>query len=151
MASARGGRFVLMSLRGPYAPEHPELDRFLFAAVGDELDGIPLSVLSALSRLGLDPRVEAARLSDLAIEAATEQLARMIARLPGERWTSSEIRSIAAGLVELLPRVIRSSDKIDESTSSGDRRLGPWPSRLLMHLALAGAALMGLIALAVHS
>ena len=50
-----------MSLRRAYAPMLPEFDTFLFASVGDEVDGVPLSVLSALSRLGLDPRDEAAR------------------------------------------------------------------------------------------
>jgi hypothetical protein len=54
-----------MPLRRAFAPMLPEFDSFLFAAVGEERDGIPLSVLSALSRLGLDPRDEAARLSHL--------------------------------------------------------------------------------------
>ena len=40
-----------------------------------------MSVLSALSRLDLDPRDEAARLSRLTKEAAADQLANMIARL----------------------------------------------------------------------
>src|SRR5947209_3742254 len=74
-----------MSLRRAYAPMLPEFDTFLFASVGDEVDGVPLSVLSALSRLGLDPRDEAARLSRLTREAAAEQLARMIARLSVQR------------------------------------------------------------------
>jgi hypothetical protein len=47
-----------MPLRRPYAPVLPELDPFLFAAVGEEVNGIPLSVVSALARLGLDPREE---------------------------------------------------------------------------------------------
>jgi hypothetical protein len=44
-----------------YAPVLPEMDPFLFASVGEELKGIPLTVLSALAQLGLDPRTEAAR------------------------------------------------------------------------------------------
>jgi hypothetical protein len=63
-----------MPLRRAYAPVHPEFDRFLFASVGEEVEGAPLSVLSALSRLDLDPRDEAARLSHLTKEAAAEQL-----------------------------------------------------------------------------
>jgi hypothetical protein len=43
-----------MALRNAYAPELPELDPFLFAPVGEELNGIPLSVLSALAQLGLE-------------------------------------------------------------------------------------------------
>src|SRR6202035_5369162 len=92
-----------MALRYAYAPEHPEMDPFLFASVGEEIEGIPLSVLSALSRLDMDPRREAARLSHLARDAAVDQLARMIARLPDRHWTTLEIRKIAAGLVALLP------------------------------------------------
>jgi hypothetical protein len=60
-------------LRVAYAPLRPEFDHFLFAPVGEEVDGVPLSVLSALSRLGLDPREEAARLSHLTEEAAADQ------------------------------------------------------------------------------
>src|ERR1700736_2727609 len=92
-----------MPLRRTYAPTLPQYDSFLFASVGDEVDGVPLSVLSALSRLGLDPRDEAARLSHLTREAAAEQLARMIAPLSHQRWTLSEARRIAGGLIERLP------------------------------------------------
>ena len=73
-----------MSLRHAYAPMFPEFDSFLFASVGEEVDGVPLSVLSALSRLDLDPRDEAARLSHLTKETAADQLARMIAGLSDE-------------------------------------------------------------------
>src|SRR5271169_2924341 len=92
-----------MVLRHAYAPELPEMDPFLFASVGEEVNGVPLSVLSALARLGLDPRHEAARLSHLTTAAATNRLARMLARLPDRPWTSPDIRRIARKLVELLP------------------------------------------------
>jgi hypothetical protein len=88
----------------------PEFDRFLFASVGEEIDGVPLSVLSALSQLDLDPRDEAARLSHLTKEAAAEQLARIIARLSDRRWTLSEARRIAAGLIERLPPAISAAE-----------------------------------------
>src|SRR5436305_9811213 len=92
-----------MPLRRAYARTLPEYYSFLFAPVGEEVEGIPLSVLSALSRLDLDPRDEAARLSHLTKETAAEQLARMIARLSGPPWTLSEARRIAGGLIERLP------------------------------------------------
>src|ERR1700732_4542393 len=88
----------------------PEFDPFLFASVGEEVDGIPLSVLSALSQLGLDPRDEAARLSHLTKEVAAEQLARVIARLSDRRWTLSETRRIAGGLIERLPLAITAGE-----------------------------------------
>src|SRR5260221_8858205 len=92
-----------MTLRRAHAPMLPEFDAFLFATVGEEVDGVPLSVLSALARLGLDPRDEAVRLAHLTREAAAEQLARMIARLNDKRWNASEAWRIASGLVERLP------------------------------------------------
>jgi hypothetical protein len=42
-----------MPLRRSFASILPEFDRFLFATVGEEVNGMPLSVLSALSRLDL--------------------------------------------------------------------------------------------------
>ena len=44
-----------MPLRPLYAPLRPDLDAFLFATVGAEHDGAPLSMLSVMTRLGLDP------------------------------------------------------------------------------------------------
>src|SRR5438034_2424107 len=91
-----------MTLPRAYPPMLPEFDRFLFASVGEEVDGVPLSVLSALARLELDPWDEAARLAHLTREAAADQLARMIARL-SDRWSQSEAQRIANGLIERLP------------------------------------------------
>jgi hypothetical protein len=105
-----------MTLRRTYAPMLPEFDAFLFATVGEEVDGMPLSVLSVLSRLDLDPRDEAARLACLTREAAADQLARMIARLSDRRWSVSEARRIAGELIERLP--------IAGAASKGDRDAG---------------------------
>src|SRR5438309_10707914 len=91
-----------MSLRHAYAPMFPEFDSFLFASVGEEVDGVPLSVLSALSRLDLDPRDEAARLSHLTKETAADQVARMIAGLSDRRWALSEARGVAGRLIEAM-------------------------------------------------
>ena len=136
-----------MVLRSAYVPVLPEMDQFLFASVGEEAEGVPLSVLSALARLGLDPRDEAARLSHLTSKAAAIQLARLFARLPERPWTSSEIWKIANKLVELLP-ASRNGGKNDQVTSVANGELGPMTSRYLIYLALAlsGALALGLIA-----
>jgi hypothetical protein len=42
-----------------------EFDRFLFATVGEERNGMTLSVLSALARLDVDPWKETAALSSM--------------------------------------------------------------------------------------
>ena len=93
-----------MTLRRSFRPLRPDLDIFLFAAVGDEIDGIPLSMISALTRLGLDPWQEAGRLSSLSSREAVEQLARLIAEVPGIFRPLGETREIAGGLVGLLPK-----------------------------------------------
>jgi hypothetical protein len=93
-----------MTLRRSFRPLRPDLDRFLFATVGDEIDGMPLSVISALTRLGLDPWQEAGRLSSLSNREAVEQLARLIVELPGRFRPLDEAREIADRLIQLLPR-----------------------------------------------
>ena len=93
-----------MTLRGSLRPLRPDLDRFLFATVEEEIDGIPLSVISALTRLGLDPWQEAGRLSLPSNREAVEQLARLIAELPGRFRPLDKAREIADRLVQLLPR-----------------------------------------------
>lgn len=132
-----------MPLRRPYAPVMPELDPFLFASVGEEVNGVPLSVLSALARLGFDPRDEAARLSDLTREAATDQLARMIARLSDRQWTAAEARTIASGLAERLPAATAAGGAAP-AESSADRATGSRVPVLLIYLVIAGAALISL-------
>ena len=89
-----------MALPRLYAPLRPDLHNFLFAAVGEERNGIPLSMISALAQLGLDPWDEAGRLSSLAKQEAVERLTGLILRLPGMRRPSSEARQIAVGLIE---------------------------------------------------
>jgi len=92
-----------MTLRPQYSLIHSEFNEFLFASVGAEKNGTELTVLSALTRLGIDPWGEAARLSDLPKEAAARALAAAIAALPEGDWTVSDSWAIAARLVDRLP------------------------------------------------
>jgi len=77
---------------------------FLFAPVGEESNGMSLSVLSALSRLDLDPWDDAERLSRLPKASAIVALGQRIARLPPGSWLPSDATAIATRLVELLPK-----------------------------------------------
>ncbi len=86
-----------------YSLLNSEFNDFLFAPIGEERNEMPLSVLSALTRLGIDPWQEAARLTRLPKEPATQSLASMIEALPGGRWAISDSGAIAARLVQLLP------------------------------------------------
>jgi hypothetical protein len=82
---------------------HSEYNAFLFAAVGEEKVGLPLTVLTALTRLGFAPWREAARLSDLPRETAARAFAVTIAMLPEGDWKVSEYEAIATRLVNWLP------------------------------------------------
>ena len=77
------------------------VDTFLFAEVGIEPSGMPLTVLSALARLGLDPWDEAERLSNLRDPDAVGELARSLAATTGAPL--SDPAGCARRLVALLP------------------------------------------------
>jgi hypothetical protein len=85
-------------------------DPFLFAAVGEERNGMLLSVLSALARLDLDPWFEAASLSRLPAAAATERLTSLLSSLPSSQLKASAPATIMR-LVELLPQADRQADR----------------------------------------
>jgi hypothetical protein len=81
-----------------------EFDDFLFAPIGDERNGMLLSVLSALARLDVDPWLEAANLTRMPKETATERMASLIAALPDRPSAQPDSATVAARLVALLPR-----------------------------------------------
>jgi hypothetical protein len=86
-----------------FALGQSDLNGFLFASIGVEGSGMPLSVISALARLGLDPWKEAGRLAGLPPAVATDGLACLIAAMPASLWPMSVATPIAARLVALLP------------------------------------------------
>jgi hypothetical protein len=59
------GAIANMALPERFSLLHSDLNGFLFAPIGKEESGVPLSVLSALTRLDLDPWAEGARLTIL--------------------------------------------------------------------------------------
>lgn len=90
-----------------YLGHGTEFDAFLFADVGQDGNDMTISVMSALARMEMDPRHEAARLARLPVDAAVKRLAALIAALPDSstfRPDSGAIATIAARLVSLLPR-----------------------------------------------
>jgi hypothetical protein len=82
----------------------PEFQDFLYAPVGDDRNGMLLSVLSALARLNVDPWQEAAELSYLPRATAIQRLASLLAALPGGSSAYPDIGNVAARLIALLPR-----------------------------------------------
>jgi hypothetical protein len=96
----------------------PEFGDFLYAAIGADGNEMPLTVLSALSRLDVDPWKEAAELSELPKDTATQRLAALIGRLPGGQWAQPDASAIADRLIELLPPR-RSSHALSAGQSLG--------------------------------
>ncbi|MFO1085142.1 MAG: hypothetical protein U1E21_11295 [Reyranellaceae bacterium] len=92
-----------MTLRPEFTLGHSPYNAFLFAEVGEEQAGVPLTVLSALTRLGFDPWQEAARLSDLPRDTAARAFAVTIAMLPEGDWKAEDSEAIATRLVNWLP------------------------------------------------
>jgi hypothetical protein len=80
-----------------------EFDDFLFAPIGEDRNGMLLSVLSALARLDVDPWQEAAELARLPGETGTQRLASLIAALPDRPSPHLDPGTIAARLIALLP------------------------------------------------
>jgi hypothetical protein len=80
-----------------------EFDKFLYATIEVESNGMPLSVLSALARLNVDPWEEASRLAALPTEAATRFLTTLIAALPGSSSARADPELQAKRLSALLP------------------------------------------------
>jgi hypothetical protein len=86
-----------------------EFDAFLFAPIGEEKNGMLLSVLSALARLGLDPWREAAELARMPKQTAKQRLTSLIEALPDAPSTRPEPETISTRLIALLPRGASSS------------------------------------------
>ena len=123
----------------PVAKLGSEFDIFLFTLIGEERHAMPISVLSALARSNVDPWEEAAALAQLPRTAATERLGWIIASLPGRTTMHLDPRTIAGGLIDLLPRRRRDFALPREKVSAAGAMIN---SRTLMYGAFV---LMGIM------
>jgi hypothetical protein len=96
-----------------------EFDDFLFAPIVEDRNDMPLSVLSALARLDIDPWQEADKLARLPGETATQRLASLIAALPDHPSAHLDPGTIAARLITLLPPRTRSNIPSRETLLGG--------------------------------
>jgi len=111
-----------MTLPARFSLLQSDLNDFLFASVGDEQNGMALNVISALTRLGIDPWEEAARLAALPKALAAEALAPMIARLPVGRPLPSDSVAISHRLVQLLPMYGQAAPSTRQRLTVNDKR-----------------------------
>jgi hypothetical protein len=77
---------------------------FLFAEIGEQDNGMPMSMVSALTRLELDPWGEASRLAALPTAAAQAAVADLIGRTLGLDTPAAEIAKLSVRLVGLLAK-----------------------------------------------
>jgi hypothetical protein len=127
-----------------FALQHSDLSAFLYADVGDERNGMTLTVVSTIARIGRDPWEEASRLAALPKASATSQLAQIIHDVPTTNWNLAEASAIASRLVQLLPT--NSGTVVSDSTSSFRRFIfGPAGAATLIYAALAAILIVNLL------
>ena len=123
-----------------------EFDKFLGAPIGEGRNGTPLSVLSALARLDVDPWQEAASLARMPADAAATRLTALIVALPGAPTKDVPAMTIAANLVRLLPKApsftVGASDSVFAVAG---------PQRAKIRFALGALAILAMIALALSA
>jgi hypothetical protein len=107
----------------------PEFDDFLFASIGEERNGMLLSVISALARLNIDPWQEAANLAQLPRTTAARRLTSLIATLPDGPSTPLDPGANAARLIARLPRRVGSSVAPPATLLDGIRVAAGTPSQ----------------------
>jgi hypothetical protein len=94
---------IEMTRRVQMPPLGSEFDDFLYAPIGEDSNETPLSVLSALARLDVDPWEEAAQLAQLPEDTAARKLVSLIAALPKGSSACPDPATIAPRLIALLP------------------------------------------------
>jgi hypothetical protein len=96
-----------------------EFDKFLFAVIGEDRNGMALSVISVLARKDLDPWQEAATLAAGSKEMAAQRLASLLAALPERTLQQAHPEVTAARLIALLPQRVTTPDTRPPVQASG--------------------------------
>jgi hypothetical protein len=86
-----------------------EFDEFLFAPLGEDQNGLPLSVVSLFGRMNLDPWQEAGNLAALSAEAAGKRLALCLDTLTDPTLREAHSKATVLRLLALLPRHVSSA------------------------------------------
>jgi hypothetical protein len=118
----------------------PAFSAFLYATVCEERNEMPLSVISVLARLDLDPWTEAADLAQMPADGAALRLSALLAVVQNNQHAPLELSATAARLVKLLPQSISASGQAQASAArvQSEPRLS-MPAVLCVALLLAMA------------
>jgi hypothetical protein len=111
-----------MSSNNRVAAITSEFDDFLYASIDDDFNGMPLSMLSALARLNVDPWEEAGRLARMPRDLAIGALATLLAALPQGLAERPDSGSLARRMVALLPQQAESRTLSTAATSVTELR-----------------------------
>jgi hypothetical protein len=103
-----------------------KFDDFLYEPIGDDANGVTISMFSGLSRLQLDPWRESARIAALPVDLASRAIAERIGQLNVAAWDAGESIRIAARLVKLLPLPDRQSNPSQGTSVRSLLSLGTW-------------------------
>ena len=115
-------------------PHHPsafgltaKYNDFLFAPIGEQANGMQLSVLSALARMNVDPWEEAARLATMSPGEAEWELIATLSKVPGRTWRLADAERIAKRLVQRLPHATYPASNVrTEAKRDGARLISYW-------------------------
>jgi hypothetical protein len=107
-----------------------QFDDFLFARIDEGSNATPLSVLSMLARLDIDPWEEAAKLARLPRAAAARRLVDFIAATPGAPSVSLNDRTVSDRLLNLLPSPVLPRQK--QATRALKRVPFVWPAVIVV-------------------
>jgi hypothetical protein len=140
-----------MATSNAFALKESGLNEFLFAEVGTELNGSPLTILSVLARLGQDPWAEAARWTKLPKSAIIDRLAQSIAQMPLAPQAIAEARSTAARLIVLLPSQAQAPRTEQKSAAAAKPAMPKWALAAVLGAAVVLGVTFSLLPSATHS
>jgi hypothetical protein len=124
-----------------------QFNDFLFAPIGEERNGMSLTVLSALARLDLDPWLEADDLARMPKKAAADRMSALLSGLPERTLRYADADAIAGRLIALLPI----ENKPKGAPRAASRRIGrPIDSRVLVFAMLMAALLSAQLLMRPH-
>lgn len=106
--------------------QDPQFDKFLQSEVGDDRNGVSVSVLSMLARLGVDPWREASELASMPEASARRRLDVLMARFSDvPSWVPSR-NDVISRLLTLMPQGASSSNLTpgNQNSQSAQKALG---------------------------
>jgi hypothetical protein len=124
--------------------KNSDLNNFIFADIGPELNGSTLTMLSMLARLGEDPWTEAAILAKLPKNEAFDYLLQGISKMPLVPITLADMRATASRLLLLLPGRTQTTAQTVSGTA-GALTMPQWLPIVLICASLAFGMILNML------